>query len=60
MSKYRVVDRKVVEISTNFTIKRCDSKSKAIALSNFLNSGGAFDGFTPNFFLIPTLNLVKA
>lgn len=43
----------IQEKTTEYVIRqfRPKDKQKAIRYCNFLNSGGAFDGFTPEFIL---------
>lgn len=41
----------VIEEATGQVIKTFDFEEDAIAFSLFLMKGGAFDGFTPSFFL---------
>lgn len=41
----------VVEKQTNYVIKSFATKEDARNLVKFLNGGGAFNGFTPGFFV---------
>lgn len=41
----------VMEKQTGYNIKYFDSQKKAFEYCCFLNSGGSFDGFTPEFML---------
>lgn len=41
----------VLEKQTGYNIKSFSSQKKAFEYCCFLNSGGAFDGFTPEFIL---------
>jgi hypothetical protein len=41
----------VTEKQTGYNIKAFDSQKKAFEYCCFLNSGGSFDGFTPEFVL---------
>ena len=42
---------KIVEKSTGYTICLTSSKKDSIKVCNWLNAGGAFNGFTPHFFI---------
>lgn len=41
----------VFEKATSYNIKSFDSQKKAFEYCCFLNSGGGFDGFSPEFIL---------
>lgn len=51
--KYTVHDVFVIELETEQIVKECINHHEAKKMSNFLNSGGGFNGITPAFFLIP-------
>lgn len=65
MKKYKMIFDKakktnqIIEIATNQVIGSISSKKKASEFYRFLNRGGAFDGFTPHFFLIDVKGLLK-
>lgn len=51
MKKYRYNNNLVVELSTNFVIKKCKDKNSAKDLTLKLNKGSGFQGETPKFFV---------
>jgi len=55
MKKYEIRKNEntfeIVEKATNFIIVSYNRKYKSHDLLNKLNSGGGFDGWTPNFFI---------
>lgn len=63
MNKYKILKEKnmykVVEISTDETIKLCDTYNKANKMKTFLQNGGGFDGFTPNF-MVKKINIINS
>lgn len=42
---------KVVEKSTGYVVYLTKSRKDATLMTNWLNAGGGFDGWTPRFFL---------
>lgn len=52
---YKVVDTKngfkVEEKATGYTVRMFDTKDQAKKYMKFLNLGGGFDGWTPQFIL---------
>lgn len=49
----------VFETATNYNIKSFDSRKKAFEYCCFLNSGGGFDGFTPEF-ILKKINIINS
>ena len=41
----------IVETITDLTVRIADTRERALRLLKHLNRGGAFDGWTPMFFL---------
>ncbi len=54
--KLEVRNRELIveEVATEQILKRLDNLNEANTLVQHLNTGGAFDGWTPSFFLIDT------
>jgi hypothetical protein len=56
MIKYKISKIKkqyhVIEKATDIVIRKYKYKKDAVRFGNFLNGGGGFNGFTPNFFMI--------
>jgi len=54
---YKVVEKDgkfcVKEQATDYIIKTFDSREEAKKVMKFLNLGGGFAGFSPNFFVKP-------
>ena len=42
---------KIVEKSTGYVLCLTNNKKKSIMMTNWLNAGAAFNGFTPSFFI---------
>jgi len=57
MVNYKIVKEdkffNVVEAATEQVIKQLDSRQEAIKLTQHLNMGGGFDGFTPSYMALP-------
>jgi len=61
MANYKYDRGKVIENKTGYTLAKTDKKT-AINLVNWLNAGGAFNGYTPRFFIdksIQHINTLK-
>ena len=50
-ANYKFINNKVIEQTTGHIIFASKKQKDLIAVTNFLNAGGCFDGFTPSFFL---------
>lgn len=53
MIGYKVNGNSVVETATGHDVYNSDSSKKNTEVCRHLNFGGGFDGWTPEFFLIP-------
>lgn len=52
MANYRYTKQgEIVEKSTGYIVHLTSSKKESIKYTNWLNAGGAFNGWTPQFFL---------
>jgi hypothetical protein len=52
MSNYRLEGKSIVENQTGHTMFESNNKRELHKRLAFLNMGGAFDGWTPDFFLL--------
>jgi len=50
-ANYKFVNNKVIEQTTGYIIFSSRKQKDLIAVTNYLNAGGAFNGRTPFFFL---------
>lgn len=63
MSKYKISKvndvYELIELSTGELIKKNRSYAKVNKMKTFLENGGGFDGFTPNF-IVKKTNIINS